>query len=107
MVTVADTWTLVGSELIRFTTRPPVGATESRPIVASPRCMPTPTKPTLITVIAGWLTVTVLEEPLLSPPALVLIWYWPAAVGLSTVTNGELYVVEVLAAIVRASEGAG
>src|SRR5229473_3203712 len=48
MVTLAGTWTLLGSELSRLTNSPPVGAGESRLMLASARCMPTPSAPTLM-----------------------------------------------------------
>src|SRR5216683_6488624 len=53
IVAVAETWTLVGSELLRFTTSGLPLTAVFKLMLASVRCLPTPSVPTLSEVIAA------------------------------------------------------
>ncbi len=81
--------------MLRLTVRPLAGAGESRLTVAL-AWRPAPTVPPVTDEIAGCVTVTVDEVPEMKPPALAVIWYWPAAVGRSAVTSPLLVEVELL-----------
>src|SRR5712691_3940378 len=90
-ITCAGTFTRSALSLTRETSRPPEpgglsGAGESRPTLKPPRCIPTATVPPVSELMAGCVTVTVLDETVVRPGASRLTTYCPVPVGALMVT---------------------